>query len=627
MRDYKFRVRGHGFRRQPNRRSRRALRLGFLALAAGASYTITQAVVSNAPDNLASPAGGSEVIELPLSPGPLPDQTRTHQPALGQIRATAGTASTSESGFTARQQASSSGLAGNMRVNVNPIDPPSGVAGTMRVSHDNPTDARPAPAPNSEPALGVPLGISPSEVISAHQPSNIFPDALQQLAGLTPALPDLFGMNGEDLLEVALAGTPTLALELDATVLEGAAHEGDAHQSDGHASAPPALRQGPFRLDYEVQPGDTLGTILESQGQSGRMVYQILDQVSDAHRRRLEHIRPGETIRLHFDQALELERLEFSLSATERLLVSRDGDTIATSVDSAPTEPRRQCLTAVVKHSLYGAAKSAGIPDQVTQRAIDIFRHQINFARQTREGDKLSVLFEQLYAGDKPIKTGPVLAVEFTNGSKQYAAVRYTTSKGVTDYYTADGQPVDKGRHSFLRTPLNYTRVSSGFTLARMHPILRRIRPHTGVDLAAPAGRRVLAAADGQVHFKGRKSGYGNIVILRHGSHYETRYAHLMRFAKGLSSGGRVKRGETIGYVGQTGLATGPHLHYEIRIDGTPVNPLTAKLPFLNEFDDSEKARFRRLARPLLAELQRTRDRSLLVDARNFDGRNDSALR
>jgi murein DD-endopeptidase MepM/ murein hydrolase activator NlpD len=576
MRDYKFRVRGHGFRRQPNRRSRRALRLGFLALAAGVSYTIVQVAVSNAPATLTAPSPeGSEVIELPLPPGPLQDEAQSHPPTLGQR---------SQSPSTAPQENSS---------------------------------------PNTAQALSVPLSISP---YNNSDPEFQLADPLQELAGLTPALPDLFGMSQEELLELSLSNTPTLALQIDTLALGDAAGEGGDQHTGEQSKTPPALRQGPFRLDYEVQPGDTLGTILESQGLPGRMVYQILDQVSKTHRRRLEQIRPGETIRLHFDQALELERLEFKLSATERLMVSHDGDTVTTSVNSAAIEPRRQCLTAVVKHSLYGAAKSAGIPDQVTQRAINIFRHQINFARQTREGDKLSVLFEQIYAGDEPIKTGPVLAVEFTNANKQYAAVRYTTSKGVTDYFTADGQPVDKGRYSFLRTPLNYTRVSSGFTLARMHPVLRRIRPHTGVDFAAPAGRRVLAAADGRVHFKGRKGGYGNIVILRHGSKYETRYAHLMRFAKGLSSGGRVTRGDTIGYVGQTGLATGPHLHYEIRIDGSPVNPLTAKLPFLNEFDDSEKARFRRQTKPLMAELQRTREPALLVDARDPDSPESSGF-
>ncbi|EIC20562.1 peptidoglycan DD-metalloendopeptidase family protein [Thiorhodovibrio frisius] len=580
MRDYKFRVRGHGFRRQPDRRSRRALRLGSLALGAGISYAVAQLMMStDSVPRTTSPSGDPEVIELPLPPGHLQDQPLEHPPALGQMID------------------STDASAGKQSADERPI----GLS-----------DSLSTPVANT-------AGIQDSN--QAH-PTLVLEDQHQRLADLAPDLRQLIGINEEDLHELSLANAQPLAVELNTNIATLQPQSIDQAQPSLSSLPPglkPALKQGPFRLDYQVQPGDTLGTILEQQGQSGRMVYQILDQVSDQHRRRLEQIRPGETIHLHFDQALELTSLEFKLDATQKLLVSRAGETISTSVESTPTEPRRQCLTAVVDNSLYGAAKSAGIPDQVTQRAINIFRHQINFSRQTRKGDQLSVLFEQIYAGDEPIKTGPVLAVEFTNGSKQYAAVRYTTSKGVTDYYSADGQPVNKGKHTFLRAPLTYTRVSSGFSMNRMHPILRRVRPHPGIDFAAPAGRRVLAAADGQIHFKGRKSGYGNIVILRHGSRYETRYAHLMRFARGISNGGRVKRGETIGYVGQTGLATGPHLHYEIRINGTPVNPLTAKLPFLNEFDDKEKARFRRQTRPLLAELQRNRERALLVDARSFD--------
>lgn len=376
------------------------------------------------------------------------------------------------------------------------------------------------------------------------------------------------------------------------------------------------LSRGPFRFDYQIQPGDTLTQILQAQGLSSRLAYQILEHLSSEQRRRLTQIRAGEHLSILLDENLELARLEFRIDATQRLLVTRQGDDIHAEVASDPTEQRRQCLTAVVNHSLYGAAQRAGIPDQVIQNAVNLFRHQIDFAKQTRRGDRFSVLFEQVYAADRPIEAGPLLAVEITNGNTHYTAVRYTTTAGKTQYYSADGEPLNKANNSFLRTPVNYTRVSSKFSANRLHPILRRARPHTGVDLAAPAGRRVVAAADGRVDFRGTKSGYGKLIILHHGSRYETRYAHLMRYATGLATGDTVKRGETIGYVGQTGLATGPHLHYEIRINGKPVDPLTAKLPFLDTLDDQEKARFHRHTRPLLAELESPRERALLVDAR-----------
>ncbi|WP_200279428.1 peptidoglycan DD-metalloendopeptidase family protein [Rhabdochromatium marinum] len=460
-------------------------------------------------------------------------------------------------------------------------------------------------------ALAIPLNIS-------HPLQGAHPQRLSQFKqrpSTTNALYDPLGIDPlrlPDLPELSTANPASFVLQLNAPTTTLAA-----------IKPPPTLSRGPFRLDYQVQAGDTLGTILQSQGLPSDMVYQILGGLSDQQRQRLTRIRPGETIQLNLDETLQLSSLKLKLNATKRLLVYRANDHISAKVEAVATEPRRQCLTAVVKNSLYNAAKNAGIPDQVTQGAINLFRHQINFARQTRKGDQISVLFEQIYADDQPIKTGPVLAVEITNGNKQYAAVRYTTSKGITDYYSTDGQPLNKSKYSFLRRPLKYTRISSRFSNSRRHPILGRVRPHTGVDFAAPSGRRVVAAADGRVHFRGLKSGYGNLVILRHGSRYETRYAHLMRFATGLSQGSQVKRGQTVGYVGQTGLATGPHLHYEIRINGTPVNPLTAKLPFLNEFDDSEKARFRRETKPLLVELQRNKNQSLLVDARGFDQTDD----
>jgi murein DD-endopeptidase MepM/ murein hydrolase activator NlpD len=600
MRDYKFRVRGHGFRREPKRQSRRALRLGLIALTAGASYALIQVMVSSDSLPLTAPPTGSEVIELPLPPGPLQDQSSLREPppklsdyptARWQTEAIPANESRPDTEREARDDDS--------------LHLP------LRIATETQADRLAASRRASSLAL-----------VTSVRPPQTTPNIARDIID-----PELLALFDASMQKPRALSHPVVLVFSENTPLNSLSSRpalvADASNRASIEKAPPALRAGPFRLDYRVQSGDTLSTILQDQGISSRLVHDILNKLSTQHRQRLERIRPGETISLHLDAALELERLEFKLDAVDRLLVARDGDSISTEIKSAPTEPRRLCLTAVVKNSLYGAAKSAGIPDQITQRAINIFRNQINFARQTRPGDQISVLFEQIYAGEQPIKTGPVLAVEITSGKKQYAAVRYTTSKGTTDYYSVDGDPLDKSKHSFLRAPLTYSRVSSRFSHNRLHPILGRVRPHTGVDFAAPAGRRVLAAANGRVHFKGRKSGYGNILILKHGARYETRYAHLMRFAKGIADGGTVKRGETIGYVGQTGLATGPHLHYEVRINGTPVDPLTAKLPFLNEFDDKEKTRFRQLTRPLLAELQRNRERALLVDARQFNQGDD----
>jgi murein DD-endopeptidase MepM/ murein hydrolase activator NlpD len=476
-----------------------------------------------------------------------------------------------------------------------PFEPPAG--GTLPQN----SQARDPSPPAATPAI---LGLEPDDAFFAQSAFKALLDSHRLLAWLS--LPQ--------------ATHPSPIVHFNKAVAHTKTNRAPAVSSPPRQSAqaqPLVLSRGPFRFEYQVQPGDTLTHILQSQGLSARLAYRILDSLSVEQRHRLTQIRAGERLSILLDEALELDRLELRIDATRRLLVTRQGDEIRAQVAADPTEQRRLCLTAVVDHSLYGAAHSAGIPDPVIQNAISLFRDQIDFAKQTRRGDRLSVLFEQTYtAADHPVDTGPLLAVEITNGNKHYTAVRYTTAAGKTRYYSADGEPLAKASTSFLRTPVNYTRISSHFSTSRVHPILRRARPHTGVDLAAPAGRRVLAAADGRVDFRGTKGGYGKLVILQHSARYETRYAHLMRYATGLTTGDQVKRGQVIGYVGQTGLATGPHLHYEIRINGKPVNPMTAKLPFLDALDDREKARFRRHTRVLLAELEHPQDRNLLVDTR-----------
>jgi murein DD-endopeptidase MepM/ murein hydrolase activator NlpD len=174
------------------------------------------------------------------------------------------------------------------------------------------------------------------------------------------------------------------------------------------------------------------------------------------------------------------------------------------------------------------------------------------------------------------LRDGDIIAAEFVNQGRSYKALRYKDPKGDVDYYAPDGKRL---RKKFLRTPVNFTRISSGFSLHRKHPILNVIRAHKGVDYAAPTGTPIRAAGDGKVVFKGRKGGYGKVIILRHGAIYSTVYGHMSRYARGLSVGKRVRQGQIIGYVGMTGLATGPHLHYEFRVHGVHRNPLTVKLP------------------------------------------------
>jgi murein DD-endopeptidase MepM/ murein hydrolase activator NlpD len=230
-----------------------------------------------------------------------------------------------------------------------------------------------------------------------------------------------------------------------------------------------------------------------------------------------------------------------------------------------------------------------------------IFGWDIDFALDIREGDQFAVLYEGLYLDGERIGTGNILAAEFTNQGKLYRAVRYTDARGHTDYYAPDGHSM---RKTFLRTPVSFTRISSRFNSGRKHPILNRIRAHKGVDYAAATGTPVKATGNGKIVLRGKKGGYGNTVVIQHGSSYSTLYAHLNNFARGKTVGSRVQQGEIIGYVGSTGLATGPHLHYEFRVNGVHRNPLTVKLPDAAPLPKKFREDFKLATENLIAQLE-----------------------
>ncbi|MEG2393296.1 MAG: peptidoglycan DD-metalloendopeptidase family protein, partial [Pseudomonas sp.] len=205
-----------------------------------------------------------------------------------------------------------------------------------------------------------------------------------------------------------------------------------------------------------------------------------------------------------------------------------------------------------------------------------VFGYDVDFAQDIRQGDEFDVIYEQKVVNGKAVGTGPILSARFTNRGKTYTAVRYTNKQGNSSYYTADGNSM---RKAFIRTPVDFARISSKFSMGRKHPILNKIRAHKGVDYAAPRGTPIKAAGDGKVLLAGRRGGYGNTVIIQHGNTYRTLYGHMQGFAKGVKTGGSVKQGQVIGYIGTTGLSTGPHLHYEFQVNGVHVDPLGQKLP------------------------------------------------
>ncbi|MGR9117181.1 MAG: peptidoglycan DD-metalloendopeptidase family protein [Gammaproteobacteria bacterium] len=257
-----------------------------------------------------------------------------------------------------------------------------------------------------------------------------------------------------------------------------------------------------------------------------------------------------------------------------------------------------------IHSSLFLDGKEAGLPDKVIMQLADIFAWDIDFALDIKENDSFAVLYEKLYIGDEEVGTGKILAAEFVNEGKIYKAVRYEDKQGHANYFTPEGHGM---RKAFIRTPVDFARISSPFNLKRKHPILNRIRAHKGVDYAAKTGTPIKCTGDGKIIFQGRQSGYGRVIIVQHGKRYSTLYAHLSKFNKHYKKGSSIKQGDIIGYVGQSGLASGPHLHYEFRVDGQHRNPLTVKLPNSAPVDQSLLADFKATTQPLLAQLDQVR--------------------
>jgi murein DD-endopeptidase MepM/ murein hydrolase activator NlpD len=265
-----------------------------------------------------------------------------------------------------------------------------------------------------------------------------------------------------------------------------------------------------------------------------------------------------------------------------------------------PVETRIRTASATIDSSLFQAAEAAQISDIVALKLANVFAWDIDFVLDIREGDRFTAVYEQIYQDGKYVRDGEVLAAEFVNSGKVYRAVRFVADTGAVGYYTPEGLPM---RKAFLRAPVEFTRVSSVFNPHRLHPILNRIRGHMGTDYAAPTGTPVHAAGDGRVSFAGERGGYGNAVVLAHTNSVSTLYGHMSRFARHIRVGTHVQQGDVIGYVGMTGLATGPHLHYEYLVDGVHKNPQTVQLPGAEPLRAQALQKFRDQSTPLLGDL------------------------
>ena len=352
-----------------------------------------------------------------------------------------------------------------------------------------------------------------------------------------------------------------------------------------------------------VQPGQTLGALFQQRGVPATSMYRILEQPGA--RQALTRLRPG--TELAFDLPLDgpLRAFRFDRDNDHRVELTIKPDAIVENVIKRPSETRTVVASGEISSSLYAAARKAGLsPGAIATMTGEIFQYDIDFT-DAQKGDRFSVVYEQIWREGERIGTGNIAAATFTTGGKTYSGFRFE-HEGKVGYYTADGRPLKK---AFIRMPIPYARITSGFSSARKHPVLGRVRAHKGVDYGAGSGTPIMAAGDARVSFVGWKSGYGRTVVLDHGKGYTTLYAHMSRFGK-YKPGQRIKQGTVIGYVGSSGLATGPHLHYEFRVGGVHRNPLKVTMPPPEPLKGDALVAFRAQVAPAMAQIERLEARA-----------------
>jgi murein DD-endopeptidase MepM/ murein hydrolase activator NlpD len=365
--------------------------------------------------------------------------------------------------------------------------------------------------------------------------------------------------------------------------------------------------------EVTVKSGDNLSLIFPRVGLTARDVYNVAQLGKDI--KPLLNLKPGQTLRFGFSPESSdkntLEQLELQLSQVSQLQLTATDTGYEAITLTRDIEYRQTHAVGEIKSSLFEAGQEAGLSDKLIMELAYIFGWDIDFALDLRKGDNFKLLYDENFLDGDKIADGDILAAEFTNRGKTFQAVRYTDESGLSRFYAPNG---DSMRKAFSRTPVHFSRISSRFNPNRKHPVLKTSRPHRGVDYAASRGTPILATGDGKVHFVGTKGGYGRTVILTHGGKYTTLYAHMSKYRKGIKRGKRVQQGDTIGYIGSSGLATGPHLHYEFRVNGVHRNPLTVSLPKAQALATKYQADFKVKMKPLLASLDTLNNTALALN-------------
>ena len=348
----------------------------------------------------------------------------------------------------------------------------------------------------------------------------------------------------------------------------------------------------------DIKRGDTLSKIFKNH----RIDPEITHNISRSKQGSLlNNLQTGPNLRLRFNIDHQLVSLRYNVDAL-RVLVCEfaDDHSFTTNLETRKVNTVQRTVSGVINSSLFGSAAKAGISDQLVLQIASIFKWNIDFSKDLQKGDTFSVIFEEKYIAGTKFSNGGIVAAAFNIGGKRYTAFRDTDTDGNISYYSLDGHSL---KRAFLRSPVEFSRISSQFSKKRFHPVLKKWRAHKGVDYAASRGTPITATADGVIRFKGRKGGYGRVIIIQHGKEYQTLYGHLNSYNKKIKNGGRVKQGQVIGYVGSSGLATGPHLHYEFRVNGVHKNPLTVKVPRALPIAGKKREQFLKTARLLDTKL------------------------
>lgn len=371
-------------------------------------------------------------------------------------------------------------------------------------------------------------------------------------------------------------------------------------------TSPGATSAAAFWRNERVQRGDTVAELLRRLNIEDAAASNYLRTAGDAESFR--KLPAGKEVQAEINADGGLIALRYPGEGGLQIVVEKQGDSFSSRSLPAQLEKRLFSRTGEIRTSLYASTDAADVPEAVANQLAEIFSGDIDFHHDLRKGDKFTVVYEMSYSNGAFVSAGRIQSAEFINQGQPYSAVYFENNSSRGDYYTPEGKSV---RKAFLRSPIAFSRVSSGFTTSRFHPVLNKWRSHKGVDFAAPIGTQVKAASDGVISYVGRQNGYGNVIMVKHQGRYTTVYGHLSRFASGLHQGQRVAQGNVIGYVGMTGMTTGPHLHYEFRLDGQQRDPLRVALPDAKPIDSANKAAFQAVADNFIARLNLLRNTNL----------------